>query len=330
MWINWLQASDYEREQWSRSQIIVAAISKDELSRPSPSLILSSALSARQLLVERAEMRSVHSSARQQKLRNLLLRCRAGAWGIPKVPRAPTLIARSRRIESDRTMLWSFFFLVPLLPTLLPCHSSFSSQCVLRLSNPTYIFAFFSDARILLRSGTGDSGKSTFAKQMKIIYKGGFTESELENYATLLISRSLFSMRALIRACKQLKVRMGKSLKVIFHGQMMLFNSLGLGWESSQCSSSRQVSFAWYARSLGVQSYTGGLYAKFWISTRHKRCLVSLFQNSLFSSPSYLDNVDRFVESNFVPTNQDVLKVRQKTSGWLLLPLFRLSWCKAF
>lgn len=30
--------------------------------------------------------------------------------------------------------------------------------------------------------GTGDSGKSTFAKQMKILYKGGFSEKELATY----------------------------------------------------------------------------------------------------------------------------------------------------
>jgi hypothetical protein len=30
---------------------------------------------------------------------------------------------------------------------------------------------------------------------------------------------------------------------------------------------------------------------------------------------SYLDNVERYAKPNFVPTNEDVLKVRQKTSG---------------
>lgn len=33
-------------------------------------------------------------------------------------------------------------------------------------------------------SGTGDSGKSTFLKQMKIINKNGFTKSEIDRYGT--------------------------------------------------------------------------------------------------------------------------------------------------
>ena len=34
----------------------------------------------------------------------------------------------------------------------------------------------------LLLLGTGDSGKTTFVKQMKILYGGGFTEEELSQY----------------------------------------------------------------------------------------------------------------------------------------------------
>lgn len=49
---------------------------------------------------------------------------------------------------------------------------------------------------------------------MKIMYKGGFTQKELENYAELLLSRTVLSMHALIRATKQLKIRTGSRLKV--------------------------------------------------------------------------------------------------------------------
>src|SRR3954470_11359782 len=68
--------------------------------------------------------------------------------------------------------------------------------------------------------GTGDSGKSTFAKQMKIMYKGGFTQKELENYAELLLSRTVLSMHALIRATRQLKIRTGSRLKVPFRAAL--------------------------------------------------------------------------------------------------------------
>jgi len=146
------------------------------------------------------------------------------------------------------------------------------------------------DVKLLLL-GTGDSGKSTFAKQMKILYKGGFTQKELENYAELLLTRTLLSIHSLIRATKQLKIRTGTRLKDpidrILAAQRLspeLVSDIKALWDSDPIQEA-------YRRQGEFQLDAHADY--------------------------YLKNSARFASLEFVPTNEDVLKVRQKTSGIL-------------
>jgi len=146
------------------------------------------------------------------------------------------------------------------------------------------------DVKLLLL-GTGDSGKSTFAKQMKIMYKGGFSPKELENYAELLLSRTVLSMHALIRATRQLKIRTGSRLKEsidkVLEAQRLTSEIVD---DIKELWSSKPIQDA-YSRQSEFQLDTNAAY--------------------------YLDNVERFAKAGYIPTNEDVLKVRQKTSGIL-------------
>lgn len=56
---------------------------------------------------------------------------------------------------------------------------------------------------LTLTSGSGDSGKSTIAKQMKILHLNGFTENELLVYKPVVISNTLQSLKALIQAAQK-------------------------------------------------------------------------------------------------------------------------------
>ncbi|MCR9067058.1 MAG: hypothetical protein NXI00_24040 [Cytophagales bacterium] len=51
---------------------------------------------------------------------------------------------------------------------------------------------------ILLLLGAGESGKSTFAKQMKIIFLNGYTEDELISYRNIIRSNCIMGMRTLL------------------------------------------------------------------------------------------------------------------------------------
>ena len=65
-----------------------------------------------------------------------------------------------------------------------------------------------------LIKGTGESGKSTFLKQMKILFLNGFKEQELDNYREMIQNLSLTVAQQLIRAATQLKIKVSSKIKV--------------------------------------------------------------------------------------------------------------------
>ena len=50
----------------------------------------------------------------------------------------------------------------------------------------------------LLLLGAGESGKSTVAKQLKIIHQDGFTEEERASYKSIIYNNTVASMRVLV------------------------------------------------------------------------------------------------------------------------------------
>ena len=56
----------------------------------------------------------------------------------------------------------------------------------------------------LLLLGTGESGKSTISKQMKIIYLNGFNDHERQSYRDIIITSVIMSMRSLVLAVDKL------------------------------------------------------------------------------------------------------------------------------
>lgn len=49
-------------------------------------------------------------------------------------------------------------------------------------------------------TGTGESGKSTFIKQMRIIHGGGYTDEDKRSYAKLVYQNIYMSMQVMVRA----------------------------------------------------------------------------------------------------------------------------------
>ena len=54
--------------------------------------------------------------------------------------------------------------------------------------------------------GAGESGKSTFVKQMKILHKDGFTDQELAMYRRDLLNNVIEYIKMLIEAMDTLKI----------------------------------------------------------------------------------------------------------------------------
>ena len=58
----------------------------------------------------------------------------------------------------------------------------------------------------ILLLGAGESGKSTFVKQMKILHKDGFTDQELAMYRRDLLNNVIEYIKMLIEAMDTLKI----------------------------------------------------------------------------------------------------------------------------
>ncbi len=58
----------------------------------------------------------------------------------------------------------------------------------------------------VLMVGTSSSGKSTVAKQMKILHSAGFTSSERDNFKMILISNIILSLKELIAQAQLLHI----------------------------------------------------------------------------------------------------------------------------
>lgn len=58
----------------------------------------------------------------------------------------------------------------------------------------------------LCPKGTGESGKSTFIKQMRIIHGGGYTDEDKRSYAKLVYQNIYTSIQAMVRAMEALSI----------------------------------------------------------------------------------------------------------------------------
>jgi len=59
----------------------------------------------------------------------------------------------------------------------------------------------------LLLLGTGESGKSTFIKQMRIIHGAGYTEDDRRGFIKLVFQNIFMAMQTMIRAMELLKIQ---------------------------------------------------------------------------------------------------------------------------
>lgn len=62
-----------------------------------------------------------------------------------------------------------------------------------------------------VHAGTGESGKSTFIKQMRIIHGSGYTEDDKRGFIRIVYQNIFMAMQAMIKAMDTLEVEYGDS-----------------------------------------------------------------------------------------------------------------------
>eukprot|EP01126_Amoeba_proteus_P037636 TRINITY_DN3894_c0_g2_i2.p1 TRINITY_DN3894_c0_g2~~TRINITY_DN3894_c0_g2_i2.p1 ORF type:complete len:355 (-),score=47.74 TRINITY_DN3894_c0_g2_i2:76-1140(-) len=143
----------------------------------------------------------------------------------------------------------------------------------------------------LLLLGAGESGKSTIAKQMKIIHKNGFTVDELTDFANTIHNNVYHSCHTLLQAGKDLGISLkDPSLATHFVSPFLpegkLTPELGVN-----------------VKKLWLDEGTISIYKR-----------RSEFQ-LLDSTDYFLDDIERISSRDYFPTEQDVLRARVQTRG---------------
>uniref|UniRef100_A0A2K5CKF4 G protein subunit alpha i3 n=1 Tax=Aotus nancymaae TaxID=37293 RepID=A0A2K5CKF4_AOTNA len=148
----------------------------------------------------------------------------------------------------------------------------------------------------LLLLGAGESGKSTIVKQMKIIHEDSYSEDECKQYKVVVYSNTIQSIIAIIRAMGRLKIDFG---------------------EAARADDARQLLVLAGSAEEGVMTpELAGVIKRLWRDGGVQACFSRSREYQLNDSASYyLNDLDRISQSNYIPTQQDVLWTRVKTTG---------------
>lgn len=152
-----------------------------------------------------------------------------------------------------------------------------------------------SEIKILLL-GTGESGKSTVFKQMKIIQDhGGYSKSELLEYKYIIYGNCITQMKCILEAGQKLNMSVANTDNQVRMTRLLNCPSGGDAWSSEIATDIKSL---WADQ--GIRDIYGMRDKHFQLND----CAAYFF-----------DNMDRFMGDNFVPSVEDVLRVRVRTTG---------------
>lgn len=83
------------------------------------------------------------------------------------------------------------------------------------LNKPTFI-KFIKYINLFVSfAGTGESGKSTFIKQMRIIHGAGYSDEDKRGFIKLVYQNIFMAMQSMIRAMDLLKIQYDESSNIV-------------------------------------------------------------------------------------------------------------------
>ncbi|CAK5278893.1 unnamed protein product [Mycena citricolor] len=147
----------------------------------------------------------------------------------------------------------------------------------------------------MLLLGAGESGKSTVLKQMKLIYYDGYNAQERDAYKEIIFSNTIQSMRAILEAMPQLDISLAPQ------NDARRATILALPPQIEADSLPRDLADA--IRGL-------------WRDPGVKEAVRRSREFQLNDSAVYYFNaIDRMSTPDYLPTDQDILRSRVKTTG---------------
>ena len=148
----------------------------------------------------------------------------------------------------------------------------------------------------LLLLGTGESGKSTIVKQMRIIHQAGYTQQECKHYTPVVYSNTIQSLCAIISAMGKLQIDFAdpcrqQEAKILF--------------EMTRTSNE-----------IELTPSLGKLMELLWKDAGVQHCFLRSREYHLNDSASYyLNSLRRLSGPHYIPTEQDVLRTRVSTTS---------------
>ncbi|XP_043089453.1 guanine nucleotide-binding protein subunit alpha-11b isoform X2 [Puntigrus tetrazona] len=149
-------------------------------------------------------------------------------------------------------------------------------------------------------AGTGESGKSTFIKQMRIIHGAGYTDEDKRGFTKLVYQNIFTSMQAMIRATETLKIGYKYEQN---KANAMLVKEVDIEKVSSFDHP--------YINAIKMLWSDPGIQEAY---DRRREYQLS------DSTKYYLSDLDRIADPSYLPTQQDVLRVRIPTTGIIEYP----------
>ena len=155
----------------------------------------------------------------------------------------------------------------------------------------------------LLLLGAGESGKSTIVKQMRIIHDNGYSPGECKQYRPVVYSNTLQSLFAILQAMKKLDITLAQKSSV---------NDAKILCDITGNSSEREITFE-----------LGEIMQRLWKDEGVQKCFSRSREYQLNDSAGYyLNELDRISDPYYIPTEQDVLKTRVRTTGIIQTQFF--------
>lgn len=131
---------------------------------------------------------------------------------------------------------------------------------------------------------------------MKIIHETGYSQEECEQYRPVVYSNTIQSLMAIIRAMGQLRIDFADPQKTDVARQFFTYASAAEEGE--------------------LTPELVNLMKKLWSDAGVQQCFARSREYQLNDSAAYyLNSLDRISQHNYIPTQQDVLRTRVKTTG---------------
>lgn len=147
----------------------------------------------------------------------------------------------------------------------------------------------------LLLLGAGESGKTTIQKQIKLLYLNGFTNDERSGFRLPIFNNIITCIRALAKAV----------------------NDFGLELDAPARTACAVVTRQEFDAVDSLTKELENAIVLLWGNPSVKAAYERQTEFQLYDCAAYvLDNIKRFSSADYLPTSEDILNVRTKTTGF--------------